>query len=631
MSAFLTILIAITGGYLLTYLLDRRSHFLHRLTKGFFLGITLWGLVGFGLASIVQSLPTWIPLVSSLLIFFIGYKFALSRSVVIKSDVLGVFTNLKKHVSSPTLCNVTILIYWVLIGIFFHLISSSAFFLKDGEYFTRYSDNYSDATLHSGIVAGFAYGDNFPPIHPDFSGTKLSYPFLVNFIAAMMVVLGLRIDQAFYLQYMMCFMLLTLLLQQWSFSLIKNRLASYLSPLIIYFSGGLGFLVFIKELMMEKDWWQFLLHLSHEYTNHTDLIRWGNALINWFVPMRSLLLGVPLALIVFGWWWRILQSKKEEKVLLFGAGFVAGLMPLAHTHSFLVVMGVTFIWSLIFKKIKKWMMFGIATFVFGLPQLLWIKLGSQADFGTFFGIMDGWVRADTNFFWFWLANTGAFIPLLMIVFIFPNLIERKLKLYFTPFLLLFFVGNFLRVTPWDWDNNKILLYWFIPSSILISYLIAIIWKSGSIQKFVAALVLFILTFSGGLDLFRVVIGINNWTVFDQQTIKMAEEIKKLPKKSVLVTAPYINNPILLSGRYTYMGYTGRLWTHGLLYGEREEKVQKAYEGDVSIIATEEIDYIILGEIEKNWMTERSTEVNQHFFDQLIPIARVADRTLFKVR
>lgn len=304
------------------------------------MGVTLWGLFGFGLASIVQSLPKWIPIVSSLLVFFIGLKFSLPKIAIIKSDLFGIFANLRRHVypassglqpdgaakrirgahartlsivngiSKPTVRIGIILMYWVMVGIFFHFISSSAFFLKDDEYFTRYSDNYSDATLHSGIVAGFAYGDNFPPIHPDFSGTKLSYPFLVNFIAAMMVVLGLRIDQAFYLQYMLCFMFLTLLLQQWSFALLKNRIASFITPLIVFFSGGLGFLVFFKELFFDKNWWQFMLHLPHEYTNHTDLIRWGNALINWFVPMRSLLLGVPLAIIVFGWWWRVINTKK---------------------------------------------------------------------------------------------------------------------------------------------------------------------------------------------------------------------------------------------------------------------------------------------------------------------------------
>src|SRR5205085_7941991 len=50
--------------------------------------------------------------------------------------------------------------------------------------FTGVDTNLGDLPFHIAVVSGFAYGDNFPPQHPEFAGVRLTYPFVVDFVTA---------------------------------------------------------------------------------------------------------------------------------------------------------------------------------------------------------------------------------------------------------------------------------------------------------------------------------------------------------------------------------------------------------------------------------------------------------------
>ena len=41
-----------------------------------------------------------------------------------------------------------------------------------------------DLSFHAALAASFAHGENFPPQHPEFAGVRLTYPFVVDFVAA---------------------------------------------------------------------------------------------------------------------------------------------------------------------------------------------------------------------------------------------------------------------------------------------------------------------------------------------------------------------------------------------------------------------------------------------------------------
>ena len=95
-------------------------------------------------------------------------------------------------------------------------------------------------------------------------------------------------------------------------------------------------------------------------------------------------------------------------------GLLAGTLPLIHAHSLFVLFIVTA--CLFFFRLDRWrdwIAFGIGVSVIAVPLLLWITTGSATNLSDFIAWHFGWDARDNNFFWFWLKNTGIFIPLLI--------------------------------------------------------------------------------------------------------------------------------------------------------------------------------------------------------------------------
>src|SRR5690606_35414669 len=68
------------------------------------------------------------------------------------------------------------------------------------------------------------------------------------------------------------------------------------------------------------------------------------------------------------------------------------------------------------ENLAAWAIFAAAVAAVALPELAWMMSGSATKAGSFFGWKFGWDKGEANFFWFWLKNTGAFIPLLALGF-----------------------------------------------------------------------------------------------------------------------------------------------------------------------------------------------------------------------
>ncbi len=201
------------------------------------------------------------------------------------------------------------------------------------------------------------------------------------------------------------------------------------------------------------------------------------------MPQRGFLLGIPLAVIVFTQWWAAMNSanskeqsakgketRSAEKLQarltdtspfapgsllsrrMLAAGVVAGLLPLIHAHSFITVMGVGACLALInWRQWRAWLTFLLVASMIAGPQLLWSTHGSAVSTRAFIGWEFGWGHGNENFFWFWLKNTGLFIPLLLIALLWKRedyLVSRKLLLFYLPFTLCFIIPNVLKLAPW---------------------------------------------------------------------------------------------------------------------------------------------------------------------------------------
>ena len=99
---------------------------------------------------------------------------------------------------------------------------------------------------------------------------------------------------------------------------------------------------------------------------------------------------------------------------MIAAGLVAGTLPLVHAHSFMVVMVVAACLALLQRRWRDWFVFFCFASLLALPQIWWSTHNSAVDAKTFFEWHFGWDRGKENAVWFWLKNTGIFIPLIAV-------------------------------------------------------------------------------------------------------------------------------------------------------------------------------------------------------------------------
>ncbi|MEO5859461.1 MAG: hypothetical protein ABIR33_10985, partial [Pyrinomonadaceae bacterium] len=456
----------------------------------------------------------------------------------------------------------------------------------------------------------------------------------------------------------------------WAFSLLVllesfvRRLtglkhAGKLAPVMLFFSGGLGFIWFF--LGSTDSLW----NLTKDYTIG-DEFRWGNSLITLFLTQRSLLLGMPITLIVLGFLWKNFAAEwraddRTFKQLLPAAaiGVLAGLLPLVHLHSLAVLFVVSiFVLAMNRDRWREIVAFGVGVSVIAIPELLWSMSGSATRASEFIAWHLGFDSRVTNIVWFWLKNTGLLLPLVglgIYILCFPQSREdakeesKKEKVkgkkgsqapmspsanagliyFYIPFVFLFILANVARLAPWEWDNIKVLIYWFVGSLPFVVIALAWMWRKDTAWKAFAALCVFMLMASGGLDIWRTVSGQINYPVFSADAMTVADRIKAVsPPRSLFLNAPTYNTAVVLSGRRSLMRYPGHLSSHGIDYGGREDDVKKIYRGvpeATGLLEKYEIEYVLISP------EEREMSPNEEFFSRFPIVAQSGQYRVHKIK
>jgi hypothetical protein len=556
--------------------------------------------------------------------------------------------------------------------------------------FTGGSQNLGDLPFHLGVISGFTDGNNFPPENPSFAGARFSYPFIADFLTACFVKLGAEVRAAMFAQNVSWAFALLVILERFVWRLTNDRLASRLAPALLLFSGGLGFLWFFGDYWAQsKSFFDFLTHMPRDYTI-TDPFRWGNSMVVLFITQRSLLLGMPLTLIVLGYLWKVFASdssaatEQTEKTLSMVSAFpspllpfslspvlvglLAGLLPLIHLHSLAVlfVVGI-FIFILKPEKWLTWVTFAIGVAVIAVPELVWSMSGSANETSKFFAWHFGWDKGDKNFFWFWFTNTGLMIPMLLAGIYFwsfrtngdeaaraesrqaakrhkSSKTERhgeakhsslathhSLLLFFLPFAFLFIVSNAAKLAPWEWDNIKVLIYWFVGSIPFVAWLLSWLWhKQETWLKAIGVACFVVLIASGALDVWRTVSGQINYKVFDKDAVEIAEQIKRrIAPNALFLNAPTYNTAVVLTGRRSLMRYPGHLSSHGIDYATRESEVKAMYQGGdaaMRLMDKYAIDYVLISPEERTL-----GNVNEQFFSRFPVAAESGQFRVYKIR
>lgn len=624
-------------------------------------------MIGFGFAIIIITIA--ILAASFLLLAQEKYK------TQFQSDLKQTKRSLSRVLSHPTRNDILYFAFYFFITLVLWFFYNRAMVIKREGIFTGASNNLGDLPFHLGVINSFVYGQNYPPEHLAYAGARFTYPFISDFIAATLVSTGAEIQNAMWIQNMFLTIALVGVLHYFTLKLTRDKLASVIAPVLLLFSGGLGWLnLFRYDLQSGQGIFSALWNLKHDYTIIPEsTYRWGNSLTTLFITQRSILLGLPLSLIIFTIVWKVFEegrgqdsgfriqeeeetpkgkkklkaSKKMEEnnevetltpdsrllTPLLVAGVLTGLLPLIHAHTFAVVVCVVgFLALLRISDWKTWIWFFIPAFLLAAPQLFWVTRGASAEAKSFVEIMVGWDKGNENFVFFWLKNTGFFIPLLIAALLWRGkdyLVSRRLLLFYLPFIFLFVGPNVLKLAPWIWDNIKVLIYWFVGSIPLVAILLARLWRMEIWGRVAMVALLFCLTFAGALDVWRIASSQVEMQEYDKDGILFAEKIKQVtPPRSLILAAPTYNTTVFLTGRRLFLGYTGHVWSHGIDYRPREAEVKQIYSGNpyaMELLRKNKIDYVVVSPNESG-----TVSVNQEFFSNMKVEAEVGAYRLYKV-
>ena len=667
----LAILLVTLSGTVLTYVYEREDSLLVRVSAGNVIGSILFGLIaflvacGFGFSTSTVLISLSVTLCSTLLLL----------RKTIGENFVADLKRAKGKLENTTAGKISSFAYYLFFLVLFYFFFNRAMIETAQGILTGGSQNLGDLPFHLGAIFSFTEGGNVPPENPSFAFAKFTYPFMTDFLTACFVKLDASVKDAMLVQNVSLAFSLVVLFEKFTFALTKNRLAGKLAPVIFFLSGGLGFLLFFRDYWNDgRSFFEFVWSIPKDYTIRQENLRWGNPLVTLFMTQRSLLLGMSLTLIVLTKLWKTfssdkakdIQSEKEKNpsdrdvsalssfpFSIFLVGLLAGTLPLVHVHSLIVLFIVAaFLFVLRLDKLREWIAFGIGTAIIAVPELIWAMTGSATNLGKFIEPFFGWDKGENNFFYFWLVNLGLFIPLLLVAAGFIFLTQRRkdaneeqetqtdddhlrktnydLLLFYIPFAFLFIISNTMKLAPWEWDNIKVLIYWFVGSVPLVALLLAKLWEKSSFYKFLTLSWILILTLSGAIDVWRVISKQINYLVFNSDSVKIAEQIKqRIPPKALFLNAPTYNSAIVLSGRRSLMRYSGHLSSYGIDYGEREAEVKRIYEGTAladSLLKKNGIEYIIISPEEKVNIT-----VNEDFFKKFPVVAESGAYRVYQVK
>lgn len=496
--------------------------------------------------------------------------------------------------------SVLIILLLLSLLIFYPLFKSHMLENRNGNLYTG-GASYGDLAFHVTLINFFLYGQYQQLQNPVFAGTPLVYAPLMDFLSSLLVFTGSTIQQSLIVPGIVYSLLISALIYFFSMEIFKKSSIALLTLFLFIFNGGLGFTYFFSDLQKSGQGISYIWSMTKQYSHLAEYnIRFSNIISDYFLPQRTFLMGFPIGLLIIILVVRYFKS--HNKNLLIVAAFLAGLLPVIHPHS-LIAISIFLLFSTIinFKlKVLKQLFFYFAVpfFIFSVIPLLSILNSSQVT-ESFGRVQLFWMSKDQNPFLFYFNNLGFVIPLTIIsLFI---ITKSKLKIYI-PFLAIFIITNVYIFQPHDYDNMKIMIYWFVASLPFVSYLIYELWRKNAVTKLlVITLIIPILSLSGLLSLVRESYAI--FQIYDGDGLTVADFVRRNTKPSdIFLTSDQHNHPITsFSGRPIVMGYRGWLWTWGYNYQTRERDITDIYKGTLKtpyLLSKYNIAYVIIGPSEK---------------------------------
>lgn len=431
---------------------------------------------------------------------------------------------------------------------------------------TPWVNSYGDLPFHLGMITSFTVGDNYPPEYHIFAGAHLSYPILINHWSASLWWPLARYELLQFI-FLVQWLLLAVLIYR---ALQGDRL--FALPWALLLAGG-SFAAFGENSGQLKD----------------AGVPWAVILTTIWVPQRSAWFGAAVLATVLARFSRGLYREPIDRAGLESAVFLLALMPLVHTHLFLV--GAVFLGLQLLITAAKLGWKGreseAAALLLGsgiaiIPAVLCYPLisGKESMVKLFAGWGAGAARVPKQLLQqssqeilaqleasavMWVKHGGYWMAVLILALL---IIKRRREALLI--LMLFLAANFVQLAVWEWDQIKVFLGIYIVG-------LALIAQGGARRGFIAQLLCLPLILPATLEVGAILRkslqpkASSLFEVFPAEDVRLAYRLREvLPPKAVVAAAPKHVSPVLLTGRSMFVGYDGWLYSHGLDYGRRLE-------------------------------------------------------------
>ncbi|MBC7541349.1 MAG: hypothetical protein H7338_01315 [Candidatus Sericytochromatia bacterium] len=496
--------------------------------------------------------------------------------------------------------------------------------------------SWADMCLHLAISNAFLHGANFPPVYMIFPPAPLRYPFLPDFLTALLMGWGLEAWEALTVTAVPMVLAVVGLLYYLARRITASRAAAALSVLLFAFNGGLGFLYFFRDLWNHTgSRWDFWVHLHENYGRLWDAnIHWSNVIVDTLLPQRASIFGFAggfMILTVFAMVWQRWVGHPHAAAgpwmawrPLLAAGVMTGLMPLFHTFTYMTV-GLISGFLCLIRPNRTWLVYWVPAVLIALPQL-GLVAGHAADRGFMF-FNPGWMSHFDR--WgpivYFIRNLG--LPLLLLIPAWWST-SRTWKAFYGAFLLLMVVALTISVSPHEYNNLKLMYYWYAMSSILVAaWLVRRARVHG--RRLTSCLMAVCCVLTGLLTVHAE--EVLHWRIFSRDAMAVAAFAREqTPPKALFLTGLNHDQPLTtLAGRQVVLGYTGWIASHGYNVTRREADVKTMFTGTGTALGLMHhygVNYVLIGPVEINTMGAQPA-----VFDRQFPVVyRQGEYTVYQV-
>lgn len=498
---------------------------------------------------------------------------------------------------------------------------------KEGLYL-GHPNAWSDWSLHIAIANIFAYKDPsfWFSYHPLFADGRFTYPFLMDLISGIFMRLGFPLTFSFIFPSIIFALLMLTSLYFLYFLISNSKKQALLAINIFLFSSGLGFLSFLSDFLKSPHL-EMLIHPVKEYSRFISY-QWytGSVIVGFLIPQRAFLMGLTLGLLslIFLLYPLLRKVNRRQRSIFFViSGIFAGILPVAHPHSFMVLVVVGGLIALSnIRKVPQIFIFILTSGV--LSSILYLVfISGGLEISSFFTFLPGWTsKGLSDFIYMWILFWGAVIPvsILSFILIFKK-VQMTLRTMFVGFFTVFILSNIFLFQPLLWDNTKLFWWAYIGLSILTAIFIARVHRLNLGSKVVAILLIASITFTGILEVIKLSdFQKNTHLLTSKDDIDLGLRIRRETSPlDIFATGTTHNNLVMVWGlRPILLGYTAWALNYGFNYRKTELDLYRIYRGDKetkNLLEKYNVKYVFVGPSERN-----QYEVNEEFFNKNFPLA-----------